>query len=290
MRLHPTTTRPTFAPLSGYHGLLTAALALTRHRVCETPPPDLAKLLAGKSLSELTKLHPDLQSEVDKVIAARLARAKPEPDATTEQERQELAALRKKEKDRETADLEDKKRYDALIANKDKEYGEQLSAKDNEVKTLMTEIEKERVDNALLAAAAAAQAVDASVVAAVLKPRLRLNSKTRQVEVLDEHGDPMIVKGKPATIAQLIEADKLVHKNLYTAEGDPDKGSGGGGSSGEGDPKDLDLDQQIEKAEKVHKAAREAYATSPTEGNLTVARKAARAVQELKDKKKKAAK
>ncbi len=281
-------------PRSGYHGLLTAALALCIHQVRQDPP-DLAAVLKGKSVDDLLKV-PGLQEQFDAIIEKRIARARKENSGgdtgLSEVEKQELEKLRKATAAREQQELEEKKRYDAIIANKDKEFGETLKSKDEAYNGLLSDYQRAVIDDSLLAEASAAGATNPHVVAKVLKDRVRLD-KHRKIEVLDADGDPMLKGGKPLSIKQLMDAAKTEYPMLFKADAD-DTGAGGSGGKGgkstndggeAGDPESLDaMEAELKVLEEDQKKVREAAQTQPSDANLNKGIELRRKIKELKAK------
>lgn len=284
-------------PASGFHGLLTAALARCVHQVAEDPPaPKLADVLKGAKFEDVVAAG-GFQDHIDQLIEKRLARARKDgggggDTGLTEAEKQELEKLRQATKAREQQDLEEKKRYDAIIANKDKEYGETLKARDDEYKGLLSDYQRAVIDDALLAEAAAAGATNAHVVAKVLKDRVRLDKK-RKIEVLDADGDPMLKGGKPLTIKQLLEAAKVEYPMLFKADADGEGAGGSGGKGGkstddqggEGDPESLSaLETELKALEEEQKKIRESAQTNPSQANLDKGVEIRRKIKDLKAK------
>jgi hypothetical protein len=243
------------------------------------------------NLTEILRAKPQLQTQLDELIENRLAqwrRQNPGPDP---EQAKELERLKAAEKERERLALEEKGKYDQVVASIKADHDSTLSERQKTIETLMGEIRQDRCFNALALEATAQGAVDPSDVAALLAARMTLDNE-RKPMILGDDGKPLLKAGKPVTVKDLIEKHRHDKPWMYKAEanGEP-SGAGGAGASGSDTGATVsDIDKEIAAAETVHKEARAKAQKTGDLGDMQASKVAAAKVQELKEKKKAAQK
>jgi hypothetical protein len=163
------------------------------------------------------------QADLDAVIEDRLQRER-RKHAGSDAERQELERLRTDQRERERKEAEAKGNYERALASKDEEFQRRESSLKERESTLLKELRRDRVDNSVMAAAA--DAINPSVVARLLNDRVQLDDELRVV-VLDEAGRPEYEGGKPRSVASLVRS--FLNENPYLVK---PSGTGGAGSQG----------------------------------------------------------
>jgi len=160
------------------------------------------------------------QTEVERIVEQRLAR-----------ERKKL------EKKLDGVDLEEAKRLleekEKAEIERQKERGEfeeilkkTVAKKDEQLTALQKQLQREKVDGALLGAASKFNAVNAEQVSALLRSNVRL-SETGEVEIVDNDGTIKYSdKGEPMTVQELTKEFLTANPHFVKAT------SGGTGSQG----------------------------------------------------------
>lgn len=263
-RLYPRPSRP-----------LLSRLHLAAHEDPPAPP-------AIKSLADALKLAPGLQAELDDLIEQRLARDRRgrrgdnggDPPPLPPELDKELKDLRTYRTERERKDAEAQGNYERALKSQADAFEEEKSAWAKERDSYLADIRHDRCWGQLLASASKLGAFDPDDIATLLMNRVGIDDKRRTVVFMEDGKTPAMVKGRPMTVDELIEAHKAARPRLYKApEGVDGDGAGGAGAQGgDGDGQDRkskhlggssDLDKEIEEAETALEAARKEAASNP---------------------------
>lgn len=241
---------------------------------------------------------PASQDELDQIIETRLARERVAFRREIDQlaaargsdpkEREELEALRKEKVERERKAQEERGQYDRALDSVRKEHETEREKIAREKEELLTELRQTRCNDALLAAASDAGAINARQVARLLEANVKLNDK-RQVVVLDDQGEPWLKGGKNIAIADLME--KFSHDNPHLFKAPAGAGAGSAGGASTSDTGAEGIEGQIAAAQEAYdKAHAAAEASGGAMPDVTKARQARRELDRLiAEKKKKSA-
>ena len=171
----------------------------------ETPP------VRGRSYS---------QAEVDALVAVRL-----EGFAGVDVEEYRALKVAKARQEREA--LEKRGDFEKILAQTVKEKDEVIGGKDKDIAALGEQLRTIRVDNALLAAASAARAINPAQIVTLLKGSVHYDQKSDSVEVR-EHGAPLYRGGKPVSVELFVQ--EFLQANPHFLPAGP-LGSGAGGGT-----------------------------------------------------------
>lgn len=179
----------------------------------------------------------------------------------TAEERVELEQSRKDREEAKRKELESKGQYDAALKAQEesirKPYEEQGKKSQERIDGLTGRLRTAIVTNSLLSAAAAGNAYDAKQVVALNERFVKLDDEFNPT-VVDEHGQPRFVAGKPMTQEQLIAEFLTANPHMVKAPAGMQGGGASGGASRQNvQPTELDaLEQAVKDAEAAYKRSR----------------------------------
>ena len=200
----------------------------------ETPP------LRGRSYSQV---------EVDALVAGKL-----EGFAGVDVE--EYRALKSEKVKREREALEKKGDFEKILAQTVREKDEVIGLRDKDIAALGEQLRTIRVDNALLAAASAAKAINPAQIVTLLKGCVHYDRKTDTVEVR-ENGAPLYRGGKPVSVELFVQEFLQANPHFLPA-GPLGSGAGGGTAVASGGSSAFRLAVEDAKDPAKYRAAREA--------------------------------
>jgi hypothetical protein len=239
------------------------------------------------ALTDLLRERPDIQDEIDQIIEARLARDRRaragSDEGVSAKEREELARLRQAEKERERKTAEEKGNYEKALQSVKDEFGTREKEWEGKHSSVVDELKTERISNQIIAAAAKHRAIDPQDIVTLLRHRVRLDDKYA-AQVLDDHGEPWFVGGKPASIDRLVE-EFLAKRPQYVQP------TGTTGTAGEGGKSTSDrgtsdgLDGELAGLKKAWDEAEAAAAKRPSPELAMQAQKAKKAYEDARRKK-----
>ena len=172
------------------------------------------------------------QSELDKIIEKRLARERAKIEKKFNGIDPEEARQLLQEKEAKELDMQKQR------GEFDKVLKETVSKKEQEISQYKAELEKVRIDDALIQAASEKQAIKPKQIVNLLKGNVRLGDDGKP-EIVGDNNTPMYNdKGEPLTIAEYMEQflDNNPHFRVATPSGAGSKSSVGGDT-----PKPLNL-------------------------------------------------
>ena len=203
------------------------------------------------------------QSEVDKIVERRLAREKSKYEKMYSGIDPEQA--RKLLQEKETKEMEDQKARGEF----EKILKEQAEKSNKEIASLRSEIEKVKVDGALLNAASKNSAINPEQVKDLLKSNVKL-TEDGKVEILAENNQPMYNKdGDLKSIDEYVKDFITDNPHFQTAT---PSGSGSKANLGKVDAKPFnlaDLDMTKPEDRKQYAEYRRARDSKPTVIDLT---------------------
>ena len=161
------------------------------------------------------------QAEVDALVAGKL-----EGFAGVDVE--EYRALKSDKVKREREALEKRGDFEKILAQTVREKDEVIGLRDKDIASLGEQLRTIRVDNALLAAASAAKAINPAQIVTLLKGCVHYDRKTDTVEVR-ENGAPLYRGGKPVSVELFVQ--EFLQANPHFLPAGP-LGSGAGGGTG----------------------------------------------------------
>ncbi|ABL65634.1 hypothetical protein [Chlorobium phaeobacteroides] len=137
----------------------------------------------------------------------------------------EYRALKSEKAKREREVLEKRGEFDKILAQTVKEKDDVIGSKDEEIASLVDQLKKIRVDNALLGAASAARAIKPGQIVMLLKGNVHYDRKSDSVEVR-ESGAPLYKGGKPVSVDEYVQGFLASNPHFVLA------GPGGSGAAG----------------------------------------------------------
>jgi len=168
------------------------------------------------------------QQQLNDIVAKRVAQVTnkySEVDAT------ELQQLRSFKESMEEEQLIKKQDFDGVLKKTKAKYGSEISA-------LRTELERIKVDGALIDAASQAKALAPNQVAKLLKDAVRLQ-EDGSISILDDAGNPRYTdEGDPYSVQTLV--DEFLASNTYFRAAGP-SGTGSTSNTGESKAEAFDL-------------------------------------------------
>lgn len=242
-------------------------------------------------LTDLLAENDELQDQFDALIEKRLARerrqnpGRRQTDVASDEERQELQRLREEAAARETADLEKKKQYDTALQQVRDGYSTKEKAWQTREAQLLDELRKDRVRGQIIAAAAAAGAVDPEDVAELLEKRVTMGAdfKISVRDHKDASREAFNAEGDPMSIRELVE-DLLAKKTHLAkpAEGESAGARGGAAASAEGSARGGRGQQSgaVAKLQADFAKAKDAAEKHRTPAAMTKMRQAQRALEQ----------
>lgn len=163
------------------------------------------------------------QGDVDAAVSKRL-----EGFAGVDVE--EYRALKSEKAKREREVLEKRGEFDKILAQTVREKDEVIGGKDREIASLVDQLTRIRVDNALLGAASAARAINPGQIVMLLKGNVHYDRKSDSVEVR-EHGVPLYKGGKPVSVDEYVQG--FLGANPHFVPAGPSGSGAAGGTSGQ---------------------------------------------------------
>ncbi len=156
------------------------------------------------------------QAQLNDIVAKRVAQV---TNKYSDVDTGELADLRKFKESMEEEQLIKKQDFDGVLKKTKDKYGAEISA-------LRTELERIKVDGALIDAASQAKALAPTQVAKLLKDAVRLQADGT-ISIVDESGNPRYTdEGDPLNVQLLV--DEFLASNTYFRAAGP---SGTGSTS-----------------------------------------------------------
>lgn len=245
---------------------------------------DEAVVDKGKKAPKLTDLlsgDEELQDQFDALLEKRLMRERrqspgrrKDDGAPTDEERQELDRLRVAATERETADLESKKKYDQALEQVRSGFTTKETAWKTREQALLVELRKDRVRGQLIAAATRAGAIDPEDVADLLERRVSMDAefKVSIRDVKDAEREALNKEGDPMSIGDLVE--DLLAKKTHLARAVDGEGAGargGAGASAEASARGgrHAASGELKKLQDEFKAAKEQAEKTPTPAAAT---------------------
>ena len=167
------------------------------------------------------------QQQLNDIVAKRVAQVS---NKHSEVDANELAELRKFKESMEEEQLIKKQDFDGVLKKTKDKYGSEISA-------LRTELERIKVDGALIDAASKAKALAPNQVAKLLKDAVRLQADGN-ISIVDESGNPRYTdEGDAMTVDKLV--DEFLASNTYFKAAGP---AGTGSTSNTGETKSTEFD------------------------------------------------
>lgn len=191
------------------------------------------------------------QQQLNDIVAKRVAQV---TSKYSEVDTTELAELRQFKESMEEEQLIKKQDFDGVLKKTKDKYGAEISA-------LRTELERIKVDGALIDAASQAKALAPQQVAKLLKDAVRLQADGT-INIVDDSGNPRYTdEGDPLSVQGLV--DEFLASNTYFRAAGP---SGTGSTSNTGESKSVDLD--LSNLDMTNPEHREMYKKLRSEGKL----------------------
>lgn len=203
-----------------------------------TEATDTAEVAEGQNTEQATKTF--TQEEVNEIVSKRVSQVKAKYSDYDDAEIQELRSLKEQVEEERLIKKQD---FESLLKkHKDKA--------DAEINTLRSELQKIKVDGALINAASKAKAVAPEQVARLLKEQVKLESDGNVV-VLDGEGKPRYNDDAEAyTVDALVE--EFLSANQYFKAAGP---SGTGSTSNVADTKSNEFDlSSLDMTKPEHRA------------------------------------
>ena len=191
------------------------------------------------------------QEQVNEIVAKRVAQVK---NKYSDVDPSELAELRRFRESIEEEQLIKRQDFEGVLKKTKDKYGQEISA-------LRTELERIKVDGALIDAASKHKAVAPQQVAKLLKDAVRLQDDG-SIVILDENGNPRYTDGgDPYSVDTLV--DEFLASNSYFRAAGP-TGTGSTSNTGESQTTEVDLS----KLDMTNPAHRQIYKKMRQEGKL----------------------
>lgn len=187
------------------------------------------------------------QEDLDVIVARKLA-----PYAGIDV--QEYRALKEARAKQEREALEKRGDFDKILAQTMKEKDEVIEQKDQEIEDLGRQLTRIRVDNTLLEAASAQNAINPRQIVQLLKGNVHYDRKTDTVEVR-ENGAPLYRSGKPVAVAQYV--GEFLSANAHFMPAGPSGSGASGGAGGAAPGSVYKLSAQDAKDPAKYRTARE---------------------------------
>ena len=180
------------------------------------------------------------QQQFNDIVAKRVAQV---TSKYSEVDTDELAQLRKFKESMEEEQLIKKQDFDGVLKKTKDKYGAEINA-------LRSELERIKVDGALIDAASQAKALAPQQVAKLLKDAVRLQADGT-INIVDETGNPRYTdEGDPLSVSQLV--DEFLASNTYFRAAGP-SGTGSTSNTGESDSREFDL-SKLDMTNPEHRA------------------------------------
>ena len=161
------------------------------------------------------------QAEVDAVVAGKL-------QGYAEVDLAEYRSLKEAKARQEREVLEKRGDFEKILAQTVREKDEVIGLREKDISMLGEQLRTIRVDNALLAAASAARAINPAQIVTLLKGSVHYEQKSDSVEVR-ENGAPLYRSGKPVSVELFVQ--EFLQANPHFLPAGP-LGSGAGGETG----------------------------------------------------------
>jgi len=190
------------------------------------------------------------QGDVDAAVSKRL-----ELFAGVDVE--EYRALKSEKAKREREVLEKRGEFDKILAQTVKEKDEVIGSKDQEIASLVDQLTRIRVDNALLGAASAARAIKPAQIVMLLKGNVHYDRKSDSVEVR-ENGAPLYKGGKPVSVDEYVQG--FLASNPHFVLAGPGGSGAAGGTAGQATGSVYKISAAHAKDPAKYRAAKEAAA------------------------------
>lgn len=191
------------------------------------------------------------QAQLNDIVAKRVAQVS---SKYSDIDTGELAELRKFKESMEEEQLIKKQDFDGVLKKTKDKYGQEISQ-------LRGELERIKVDGALIDAASQAKALAPNQVAKLLKDAVRLQADGT-ISILDESGNPRYTDdGDPFSVQALV--DEFLASNTYFRAAGP---AGTGSSSNTASERSTEVDlNQLDMTNPEHRAL---YTKLKREGKL----------------------
>ena len=191
------------------------------------------------------------QAQLNDIVAKRVAQVS---SKYSEVDKTELAELRQFKESMEEEQLIKKQDFDGVLKKTKEKYGQEISA-------LRTELERIKVDGALIDAASQAKALAPNQVAKLLKDAVRLQADG-SINIVDDKGNPRYTdEGESYTVEALV--NEFLASNTYFKAAGP-SGTGSTSNTETSNQTEFDL-TQLDMANPDHRAQ---YAKLRREGKL----------------------
>ena len=161
------------------------------------------------------------QAEVDALVAGKL-------HGYAEVDLAEYRSLKEAKARQEREVLEKRGDFEKILAQTVREKDEVIGLREKDISVLGEQLRTIRVDNALLAAASAARAINPAQIVTLLKGSVHYEQKSDSVEVR-ENGAPLYRSGKPVSVELFVQ--EFLQANPHFLPAGP-LGSGAGGETG----------------------------------------------------------
>lgn len=168
------------------------------------------------------------QEQVNEIVAKRVAQVK---NKYSDIDTSELAELRKFRESIEEEQLIKRQDFEGVLKKTKDKYGQEISA-------LRTELERIKVDGALINAASKSKAVAPEQVARLLKDAVRLQDDG-SIVILDDKGNPRYTDSGDAYTVDIL-VDEFLASNTYFRAAGP-TGTGSSSNTGESQTTEVDL-------------------------------------------------
>ena len=186
------------------------------------------------------------QTELNEIVAKRVTQLKSRYEGIDPEEYKTLKSLKEQVEEEQLIKKQD---FDGVL----KKHREKADA---EVSRLRAELEKIKIDGALINASSKARAVSPDHVAQLLRNQLKLD-ETGQVVVLDTDGKPMYTdSAEPMSVDALVEG--FLASNQYFKAAGP-SGTGSQGNTREASTQSVDLrnlDMNLAEHREIYKKLR----------------------------------
>jgi len=160
------------------------------------------------------------QAEVEALVAGKL-------QGYAEVDVGEYRSLKEAKARQEREVLEKRGDFEKILAQTVREKDEVIGLREKDISTLGEQLRTIRVDNALLAAASAARAINPAQIVTLLKGSVHYEQKSDSVEVR-ENGAPLYRSGKPVSVELYVQ--EFLQANPHFLPAGP-LGSGAGGET-----------------------------------------------------------
>ena len=191
------------------------------------------------------------QAEVDALVAGKL-------HGYAEVDLAEYRSLKEAKARQEREVLEKRGDFEKILAQTVREKDEVIGLREKDISMLGEQLRTIRVDNALLAAASSARAINPAQIVTLLKGSVHYEQKSDSVEVR-ENGAPLYRSGKPVSVELFVQEFLQANPHFLPA-GPLGSGAGGGTAVASGSGSAYRLPVEDAKDPAKYRAAREAAA------------------------------